>query len=79
MASRPPEHEPASRDPAKARFYFIAFHRVLGALLAMLGLLVIEHRIDWPVKLGYGLLVIGLFDVFIAPILLARLWRTPRR
>ena len=78
MARRPPEHDSAGRDPAKARFYFIAFHRLFGAVLAMLGLLVIEDRIDWPTKLGYGLLVIGLFDVFVAPILLARLWRTPR-
>ena len=78
MASRPPEADPTGRDPAKARFYFIGFHRLLGAVLALLGLLVIEDRIDWPTKLGYGLLVLGLFDVFVAPILLARLWRTPR-
>jgi hypothetical protein len=82
MASRPPEYSPKDQatggDPAKARFYFIAFHRVLGAALVVLGLMVIEGRIDWPEKLGYAFLVLGLVDVFIAPLALARLWRTRR-
>lgn len=83
MASRPPEQgsnepTPTGSDPARARFYFIAFHRVLGTALVVLGLMVIEGRIDWPEKLGYALLVLGLVDVFIAPFALARLWRTPR-
>ncbi|MXO74647.1 hypothetical protein GRI40_05345 [Altererythrobacter aerius] len=65
------------RDPAKARFYFMAFHRVLGAVLVVLGLLVIEGQIDWPRSAGWAFLGLGLVDVFLAPFLLARLWRTP--
>lgn len=77
MATRPPENGRVGRDPAKGRFYFIAFHRMLGAVLVVLGLLVIEDRIEWPPKVGYALLVLGLVDVFVAPLVLARLWRTP--
>jgi hypothetical protein len=64
-------------DPARAKFIFIAFHRALGAALVIAGLLVVEGRIAWPDKVGYALIVVGLIDVFVAPLVLARLWRTP--
>lgn len=78
MASRPPENRPAgARDPAQARFAFIAFHRLLGAAMVVVGILVTQHAIAWPTKIGWVLLGLGLVDFFVMPLVFARLWRTP--
>jgi hypothetical protein len=83
MASRPPDNPSpdsrptGSRDPAQVRFAFIAFHRLLGAALVVMGILVTQGGIDWPRAVGWGLLGLGLLDFFIAPLIFARLWRTP--
>lgn len=67
------------RDPARARFYIIAGQRLLGAGLIMLGLLAVNGALAWGAAIGWALLALGLVDFAIVPILLARLWRSPRR
>jgi hypothetical protein len=67
-----------SEDPAKAHFYLIAVHRFLGAGLVLLGILVNQGMVDWPQEVGWALIALGLFDVFVTPRLLARMWRTPK-
>ena len=64
------------RDPARARFYFIAGHRVLGAVLIMLGMLAMNGALDWGEGVGKVLAIVGLIDFFVIPLVLARMWRS---
>ncbi len=66
-----------TEDPAKARFLFIAVHRLFGAALVVLGILAVEGILDWGATVGLVLIVLGVIDVFLVPLALARLWRTP--
>jgi hypothetical protein len=69
---------PASgRDPAKAKFYFIAAQRIAGVVLVILGIMAMEGRLDWGEGVGAVLAVVGLIDFFLVPLLLARLWKSP--
>lgn len=66
-------------DPARARFYFISAHRVVGAALIVLGMLAMQGALDWGEGIGLVLAIVGLIDFFVVPLLLSRLWRsTPR-
>lgn len=67
----------AESDPARARFYFISAHRVLGGIMVLLGLMVLSGTLDWDDAVGWVLLALGLADFFIAPLVFARLWRSP--
>lgn len=79
MASRPPEFTPTPpTDRERARFAMIALHRLLGVVLILTGILVTQGAIDWPEKLGWALMALGMVDVFVVPLVLARKWRTPR-
>lgn len=69
---------PASGDPAKGRFYFIAAHRLAGAALIVLGMLAMEGALEWGKGLGKVLAITGLIIFFIVPLFLARAWRTPK-
>jgi len=71
-----PGHVPAPNDPARARFYFIAAHRVVGAVLIILGMLAMEGALDWGEGVGKVLAIVGLIDFFIIPLVLARMWRS---
>lgn len=63
-------------DPAKARFYFIAAHRVVGAVLVILGMLAMQGALDWGEGVGKVLAIVGLIDFFLIPLVLARMWRS---
>jgi hypothetical protein len=65
------------RDPAKRRFMAIQAMRFAGAALVIVGLLVIERRIDLPRQAGYVLLLVGLIDALVMPTVLARRWKSP--
>ena len=67
---------PEGRDPAKARFYFIAAHRVVGVVLLVLGIMAMEGRIDWGEGVGKVLAIVGLIDFFLIPLMLARMWKS---
>ena len=64
-------------DPARARFIIIQALRWSGVALVLLGLLVVNHRIDLPMIAGYVMLAVGLIDAFAMPIVLAKLWKSP--
>ncbi len=63
-------------DPAKARFVFIAAHRVIGAVLVMLGMLAMQGALDWGKSVGKVLAIVGLVEFVVIPLLLARMWRS---
>lgn len=63
-------------DPARARYHFIAIHRLIGAALVVLGLMAMQRVLDWGEGVGIVLAVVGLIDFFFVPLLLARLWRS---
>lgn len=71
-----PGHDPTPKDPARARFYFIAAHRVIGAVLIMLGMLAMQGALDWGEGVGKVLAIVGLIDFFIIPLVFARMWRS---
>lgn len=63
---------------ARSRYFAIAFARLAGAALAVLGLVASAGRIDWlPPIAGIVLMITGLIELAIVPRLLARAWRTP--
>ncbi len=66
-------------DDTRARNRFIAIQivRLTGVAMVLLGLLVMNGRLHWPREAGYILAVLGLFGALLAPILLARKWKTP--
>jgi hypothetical protein len=66
-------------DPAKARFWFIAGHRLIGAVLVILGILAIEGALGWGRGVGKVLAIVGLIDFFVIPLLFARLWKSVPR
>ena len=76
--AEPDSAQGPAHDPAKARFYAIATQRLLGALLVVLGMLVLSERLDWTRPVGFALLAGGLFAFFVLPIWLARKYRTPK-
>lgn len=68
------------RDPAAARWAVIQLVRALGVVAALCGLLVVagppgslRALPDWA---GYLLLGVGLADLFLVPLVLARRWRS---
>ena len=69
-------------DPAAARFAIIQLVRFSGVALVMLGLAIQSGRVaalsDIPAVVGYAFIAAGLIDVFVAPALLVRRWRTPK-
>jgi len=74
MASRPPDE---NEDQARQRWLVINAVRISGAVMVMIGLLGIEQVFNYPEVAGYVLVGVGLLDVFLVPLLLARKWRSP--
>lgn len=64
------------KDPAKARFFALVLIRWTGVGLVLLGLLINAGKIAAPGILGVVLVVFGLFDAFVMPVILARRWKT---
>lgn len=68
-------------DPAKGRFVVIQLARLAGVFMVLLGVLLQDHRVEAlrevPAAAGYVLIVVGMLDVFVMPLILARKWRTP--
>ncbi len=70
----------SGRDPAAARFAVLQAVRLSGAVLALLGVLVMSGNVDWlnaiPKIVGYPLLLAGMAEFFFVPPLLARRWKS---
>jgi hypothetical protein len=69
-----------ARDPAAARFAIINLTRIGGVACVIVGMLIASDRLfvslrDW---VGYPFIAVGLVGAFVAPVRLARKWRTPQ-
>lgn len=64
------------RDPARARFWFIATHRIVGAALVVLGMMAMQGTLDWGKGVGKVLAIVGLIDFFVIPVVFARMWKS---
>ena len=63
-------------DPAKARFLTIQAVRLSGVVTAVLGALVLGGVLPLPEIAGYILVALGVAEIFILPIVLAKRWRS---
>jgi len=61
-------------DPAKARFLTIQAVRLSGVVTAVLGALVLGGILPLPEIAGYILVALGVAEIFILPIVLAKRW-----
>ena len=64
-------------EVARNRWMVINALRIAGVAMVLVGLLIVREVIPEPVWAGYIILAVGLADVFLVPLLLARKWRTP--
>ena len=62
---------------ARNRFIIIQLVRISGVALVLIGLLVMNGRINLPREAGFVRAAAGLFEAMLAPLLLARKWKTP--
>tara|TARA_R100001143_G_scaffold56435_1_gene53140 strand:+ start:483 stop:698 length:216 start_codon:yes stop_codon:yes gene_type:complete len=63
-------------DQAKARFLTIQAVRLSGVVTAVLGALVLGGILPLPEIAGYILVALGVAEIFILPIVLAKRWRS---
>lgn len=68
---------------ARRRYFAIVAMRLMGALLVLIGFVLIQG--GWELAgqptdrwIGVGAVLVGAFDFAVMPLLLARRWRSPR-
>lgn len=68
-----------NEDLAKQRFMIINFVRFSAVALIFAGAANVAGKLlpELAPILGYGLLLVGAIDFFLAPVLLKRMWRSP--
>jgi hypothetical protein len=76
MSDDPVRSDPAADDLARTRFLIIQLVRTGSAIFILFGMLVIASRTNLPELAGYPITLGGMFGTFIAPILLARRWKS---
>ena len=69
--------ENSAPDPARSRFIAIQVVRLSGVAMIVFALLIFAGRFDLPKLAGLLIGLFGMFDAFVAPILLARRWKSP--
>ena len=69
--------DPVCEETARNRWAVIQALRLGGVALVLVGILIRYEVIPAPMAVGFVLMAIGLIDVFLVPMLLARRWRTP--
>ena len=69
--------DPVSEETARNRWAVIQALRLGGVALVLVGILIRYEVIPAPMAVGFVLMAIGLIDVVLVPMLLARRWRTP--
>lgn len=69
-------------DPAVARFAVLQMVRLSGAVLVLIGMMLVAGRLPMlagvPRLMGYVVAGAGLIDFFVVPPLLAKKWRSPK-
>lgn len=61
---------------ARGRFMIINAMRVAGVVMILVGIAVFNGVMPLPDWAGYLLVALGMFETFVTPTLLARLWST---
>ena len=74
----PAPSDPAPNDPAMGRHFAIVAVRFTGIAFILLGILAVRGAIDLAEGVGYVLIAVGLIEVFVVPVFMARRWRTPK-
>lgn len=69
--------EPVSEDVARGRWMVINVVRLAGVAMVVVGLMAVQGVFEFPAIAGYILLGVGLLDIFVMPMVLARKWRSP--
>lgn len=69
--------EPVSDDVARGRWLAINAVRLGGVAMVVVGILGVQRVFEYPAFAGYVLIGVGLLDVFVVPLLMARKWRSP--
>lgn len=64
-------------DPAKGRWAMLQLIRLGGLLFILGGMVVLSDVVSGPPVFGVGLLLIGLFEFFFLPVMIARRWKSP--
>lgn len=72
-----PAPAPAPDSLAKQRFMVLQVMRLFGVALFVFGIVIIRGIVPLPRVAGYVLAVVGIFDAFIMPVILARRWKSP--
>jgi hypothetical protein len=67
----------AQDDVAKGRFIILQIVRLSGFLFALAGLAIVAGKIALPQPVGYVLLLMGVGDAMVIPLILTRRWKTP--
>lgn len=66
----------ADEERAKKRFLTIQAVRLGGAVTVMIGLAIVGEVIPIHEYIGYGLVLIGLVETMIMPVIMAKKWST---
>jgi hypothetical protein len=62
---------------AKRRFFALNAIRISGAMMIAFGLAILANGFaDLPKVVGAGVLIVGLLEFIVAPVLLSRAWKT---
>jgi len=69
--------EPVSDEVARGRWLTINVLRLGGVAMVVAGMLGTRQVIAIPAIAAYALIAVGLLDVFLVPLFLARKWRSP--
>lgn len=69
--------EPVSDEVARGRWLTINMLRLGGVAMVIAGMLGTRQVLPIPVIAAYALIAIGLLDIFLVPLFLARKWRSP--
>ena len=69
--------QPVSDEVARGRWLTINLLRLGGVAMVIAGMLGTRQVIAIPAIAAYALIAVGLLDIFLVPLLLARKWRSP--
>ncbi len=64
-----------TEEQAKQRFMILNLVRLVSIGIMAIGVAIIAGKIDVPEAVGYILLVVGLIDYFIMPVIMKRAWK----
>ena len=69
--------QPVSDEVARGRWLTINVLRLGGVAMVIAGMLGTRQVLAMPMIAAYALIAVGLLDIFLVPLFLARKWRTP--